>query len=94
MSTPADLLGALLGIPRMDAACLGQWSLFDPAESGETPAEIAYRHGAAIALCESCPALRECGEWASGLPPRDRPRGVVAGRLNDPKPRPRKKENS
>lgn len=87
-----DLLAALAGGPKLDGAnCVGMWTAFDPAEPGETAEETAYRHGAAIALCEACNALQECRDWSDSLPPGQRPRGIIAGRLHDPQPK-RKKE--
>jgi hypothetical protein len=81
-----ELLSALAGIPAMpDALCRGQWALFD--ESND-PGAI----GAAIEICNLCPEMSRCGEWLNSLRPKDRPLGVVAGRVNNSQPvgRPRK----
>ena len=71
------------------AACAGSAELFDAAEPGEAPDEVAYRHRAAVTLCETaCPALKRCQQWAATttIP------GVAAGRIPEParRGRPRK----
>ena len=86
MTIVGDLIAALAGAPRLPgAACVGRAALFDPPEPGEAPDAAQQRINTALALCNNCPALARCAEWRGGLPPRDRPVGVVAGRLNIPK---------
>jgi hypothetical protein len=81
-----ELLGALAGIPPLPGAlCRGQWNLFDEAND---PGAIE----AATRTCELCPALDRCRQWVNGLPPRNRPTGVVAGQLH-PLPVGRPKSN-
>jgi hypothetical protein len=66
--------------PERDAD--GRYEIFDGAAAG---GEIAR---SALELCAVCPALRACAAWFDGLPAKQRPRGVVAGRLNlDARPR-------
>ncbi len=88
MSDLASLLGSMRRAPRLPgAACRGKWALFDPAEPTEAADETRNRHQAALAACQSCPALAGCEQWFAGLQPRQRPLGVVAGRINEPKKR-------
>jgi WhiB family transcriptional regulator, redox-sensing transcriptional regulator len=67
-------------IPRLPGArCRGHSELFD-----EPPADDPYGDAVterALAVCASCPALGPCEEWLRRLEPRERPRGVVAGRI-------------
>ena len=82
VATMLDALAA--ATPRLDGArCRNLWAAFDPPESGEDPEDVRYRHRAALALCESCPALTPCGAWIASLEPRQRPLGVIAGQVND-----------
>lgn len=85
----ADLLDALAAAPALQGArCRGRHGMFDPPTADEDTAATEARHRQALALCGRCPALARCGEWLDALPPRDRPPGVVAGRvIADPKPR-------
>lgn len=79
---PADLFAALAGIPRLpDALCVGLPEAFDPAEHGESTADVEYRHRTALNLCAECPALSRCSDWFDSLPARKRPEGVTAGRV-------------
>ena len=75
MTTLDQLLDALAAAtPKLDGArCRNLWAAFDPPESGEDPEDVRYRHRAALALCESCPALTPCGAWIASLEPRQRP---------------------
>src|SRR4051812_23298034 len=66
-------------IPHLPGArCRGHSELFD--ERPADPDEIRLTERA-LAACASCPALRPCEEWLRKLEPRERPRGVVAGRI-------------
>jgi WhiB family redox-sensing transcriptional regulator len=88
---PTALFAALAGIPRLPgAACRGHHELFDP-HHGDAP-ERPGAEAKALALCHRCPALAGCSAWFDGLPPKQRPHGVIAGRVNRlPTPgRPRK----
>lgn len=69
--------------PLRGAACTGKWGLFDPRPSGESEKAAAERHQKAVELCAGCPALAACQAWVEALPARERPLGVVAGRLVD-----------
>jgi WhiB family redox-sensing transcriptional regulator len=76
MNAVDALFAALHGIPRLPGAlCRGQHQLFDDAD---LPDE-------ALAICTRCPALASCSAWFEALPPRHRPRGVIAGRVHKPK---------
>jgi hypothetical protein len=66
-----------------DAACRGHPEVFDVADRHDTQA-IAQ----AKAVCQSCPALRDCRDWLASLPRAMRPSGVIAGRYLGPPPRP------
>jgi WhiB family redox-sensing transcriptional regulator len=82
MTDVHGLFGALAGIPRLDgAACRGQAWAFDPVEQSDNGAEVRDLQLAALAVCAVCPALDACRTWFDSLPPRDRPTGVIAGRI-------------
>ena len=88
-----DLLDALGQIPALPgAACRGRSAMFDPPEADADPEYAQHRSQAALRLCGHCPALSACGAWFHSLPPKKRPHGVIAGRVNIPKPgrRPRR----
>ena len=92
MSTVAELMADLAAAPRFPGArCRDQWRLFDTAAAGRSlpRVQVAQAQARAIALCRGCPALQACAAWVDGLEPWQRPRGVVAGRLNtSPAPKP------
>ena len=96
MTDVHGLFSALAGIPKLDgAACRGQAWAFDPVEQSDTGgtgnnipnssrptgAEVRDLQLAALAVCAVCPALDACRTWFDSLPPRDRPTGVIAGRI-------------
>ena len=100
MTKPAPDQIALLArilenTPRLpDAACIGQHHLFDPATDGEPTAEAHRRHRLASQLCEECPVLTECRQWADDQKAYP---GVLAGRVptpTRPQGRPTTKESS
>ena len=79
----ADLFGALGVIPALPGArCRGRHHLFDEPRPGEDEHAAQERHAQALGLCARCPAAERCREWFESLPPRNRPRGVVAGTVN------------
>lgn len=91
MSAMRDLLAALAGVPVLPGAkCRGRAHLFDEARPDEAPDTAEQRHGHAVTLCRSCPALPSCSEWFDSLPRSKRPPGVVAGRIHPPQKRTRK----
>ena len=47
----------------VDAACAGQTDLFF-ASAGERPEARVVRENAARAICQACPVLLECRDWA------------------------------
>lgn len=51
-----------------DAACIGQWALFDESEPYEDRDQLAPRHTAAVRLCDGCPCRRRCAELLDSLP--------------------------
>ncbi|WP_052960313.1 hypothetical protein [Mycobacterium sp. EPa45] len=76
-----DLARAIPNLP--GAACRGRHHLFDPPGdgiSGDHPDEVARRQ-TAVDICNGCPALTPCALWLASLPRRQRPAGVVAGRI-------------
>ncbi|WP_197382849.1 hypothetical protein [Mycolicibacterium mengxianglii] len=84
----APLLDAISAAPQLDGAqCIGMHEVFDPRHHDEAIQDAAYRHAAGLHLCHTCPALADCQVWFLGLKPSRRPRGVVAGRINEPHPR-------
>jgi hypothetical protein len=93
----ADMLAALLAAVRAapalpGARCRGRHHLFDGAGKDESEDVVAHRHDQALRLCRDCAALDACRDWVDSLPKRERPEGVVAGRVHVEKPpgRPRK----
>ena len=87
------LIASLAGAPTLHGArCRGRGHLFDSAEPHEDPDTVAQRHLQALGLCYLCPALDRCEAWFLSLDPSERPQGVVAGEIYQPRPtgRPRK----
>jgi hypothetical protein len=88
----AELLDALAQTPRLpDAACRGQWELFDTAAGGRSlpRTKVIQARRDALELCHDCPALQACRDYIDNIQPYLRPRGVVAGRLDawlEPRP--------
>ncbi|MCG7597839.1 hypothetical protein [Mycobacterium sp. PSTR-4-N] len=76
----SDHLGA---IPHLeDAKCKGRGDQFDlpePFAPGDPATES--RLADAVAVCHQCPALITCNRWVDSLTPKQRPAGVVAGRV-------------
>jgi hypothetical protein len=87
-----DLIAAVGAAPCLPGArCRGKYHLFDAAAPGEDTDTVAAIHAQALSLCQRCPSLARCKDWFDSLPPKKRPHGVVAGRVNNPQPgRPRK----
>jgi hypothetical protein len=78
----ANLLEAIGSGPDLARGlCVGQWDLFDPQEAGECEFDAEQRHAAALELCAQCRELDQCRQYVDALPPRRRPRGVIAGRV-------------
>ena len=79
----AELLADLAAAPHLPgAACRAQTALFDATiEDAGRPRTAAALH-AALQVCQQCRALGACTAWVDSLDPADRPRGVVAGRIN------------
>ena len=87
MSQLDTLLAAVGAAPALPGArCRGRHHLFDVAGTHEAPETTAERHQQAIGLCRLCPSLAGCTTWFTSLPAIRRPKGVVAGQLNTPKP--------
>lgn len=76
-----QLIAAVRAPKLPGALCRNRAALFDEAEHGEDPAAVAERHERAAAVCQLCPALGPCSQWAASLPPRQRPPGVLAGQI-------------
>jgi len=69
----AELLDALRGAPALPgAACRGRSAEFDTVDTNQAQA--------AIEVCESCPALHRCRQWADSQPVNAL-HGVVGGRV-------------
>lgn len=87
------ILRALAGAPALPGArCRGKPHLFDEARPDEPETVVSMRHSQALMLCDGCPSLSRCGDWFDSLPPRQRPSGVIAGRIWNSKTT--KKENT
>lgn len=81
------LLAAVGAAPALPGArCRGKHHLFDEQGKHEELGTAAERHAQALGLCTHCTALASCQTWFETLKPSRRPQGVVAGRLNAPKP--------
>ena len=85
----AEVLNELADtIPNLPGArCKGHAELFDrtiayPHSDHRTLTDMAREQ--ALFTCSICPVLDRCREWFEALAPEQRPRGVVAGRLNAP----------
>ncbi len=77
----ALLENVLAAVPSLPGArCRGRTALFDPRPSTDADREDA--EATALALCARCPAADRCRAWFDGLPPKARPKGVVAGVVN------------
>lgn len=77
-----ELFAELSAVPRLEGAlCRGHSALFDPADTDDDKDDTKSRLRFAIKTCHWCPALSECRSWLNSLPRRQRPRGVVAGRI-------------
>ena len=69
-------LGQTLDTPRLrGAACAGLPELFDPLEPSAATEAVALR------ICDGCPALTQCRRWFRRMPDKEKPSGVVAGRV-------------
>ena len=67
------ILGAAAGVPELPGArCRGRWEIFDAIHD---PAAVAV----ATALCNRCPALIQCTEYANAN--KTKLHGIVAGRV-------------
>ncbi|SBS75599.1 conserved hypothetical protein [uncultured Mycobacterium sp.] len=79
----ASWLDAIAAVPRLDgAACRGSVDHdIDHDCDGEPPEAREERLHRAVAVCHGCPALTACRTWLDGLSARQRPTGVVAGRV-------------
>jgi hypothetical protein len=70
------LVGALARVPLLAGArCRGRADLFDGSDGPE-----GERTRLAAALCNACPALAACSDWADSQPD-NKLDGVIAGRL-------------
>jgi hypothetical protein len=81
----AGLAGVLSGVPRLNGSlCHGRAPEFDFEVDDEDELARAVRRTRAVLACRRCPALEPCREWLDGLPRRQQPSGVVAGRVVRP----------
>ncbi len=78
-----DLAKSMPSLP--GARCKGRHKLFDVAPDWEDMSTRRYRYDAAKRLCDACPAFTACRAWIEGLPDAERPPGVVAGLLINPR---------
>ncbi len=82
------VLSALAGAATFDAPakvpCVDNPHLFDPpGEHSRITNAIRERHQAAVALCQSCPALTACAAWETTRSTIERAQMVAGGRLPD-----------
>jgi hypothetical protein len=75
-----DALGVIPALP--GARCRRRSALFD-LRALDDPARLDAE-ATALRLCQLCPAAEPCRRWFDALPPRRRPHGVIAGRVNRP----------
>ncbi|BBZ60140.1 hypothetical protein [Mycolicibacterium monacense] len=86
MNPLEELLASLAGVPHLPGArCRGRHRLFDPPAPDADPEDADHAQQIALRLCRDCPALAGCAVWFDTLPARQRPQGVVAGRINQPR---------
>jgi hypothetical protein len=77
MPTAVDLLHTIATTPNLrGAACVQHRNVFDACLTHAAGPTV---YAKAIRICATCPALAACRAWVAGLPPRERPRGVIAG---------------
>lgn len=82
MTALPELLADLAAAPRLpDAACRGLGELFDRAAGKSQAKDTREARTVALDLCHACPTLHGCRAWLDGLPPDQRPLGVVAGQI-------------
>jgi hypothetical protein len=78
-------VGALLtalSVPTLTGAkCKGKHTIFDPPERGGVSRSQVMNQERALRMCRRCPCLAECRRFYDSLPARQRPTGVVAGRV-------------
>ena len=73
---------AILGCVALPGAlCRHKAATFDEARTLEPTEVVEARHAQARGLCQRCPALENCTTWVESLQARQRPTGIVAGRL-------------
>lgn len=79
-----ELVSALASVPALPGAvCRSRAPLFDATHDvAETPEQCAARIAQAQALCNQCPALADCREWAHQQ--TGELSGVIAGELHEP----------
>lgn len=86
MTALAELLDALGAAPALPGACCrGAHELFDKtihSDRGAPNTSVSTARRKALDICATCPALAACTAWIESLPPRHRPHGVVAGKVN------------
>jgi hypothetical protein len=81
-----ELLSSLAGQPTFPGCrCRGRHHLFDPPDANEPAEVVEQRHAQALGLCQHCPALARCKSWLDGLPARQRPYGVIANTVRNPR---------
>lgn len=74
-----DLLAVILrGAPRLDGLCRNRHHIFDAEQGDQADREYAQR--CAVELCQQCPALTACREWAGT---QNHLSGVVAGQIRN-----------
>lgn len=82
----AALLADLASSPSLHgAACANVFTrtVFDAAAATRRHGrQVPPEHQAALAVSEACPVLAECRAWVEGLPPDERPGGVVGGMVS------------
>ena len=69
------------------AACVGDWTTFDPRGDRETDTDYIERVRHAQAVCVACPILADCRDFTANVRPRDRA-GTWAGTPYDNRGRP------
>lgn len=75
--------------PHLDgAACRHHPQIFDDTvpDIANRPRAAAARREALTICREQCPCLAQCAAWLDSLDPDQRPRGVIAGRINQHHP--------
>lgn len=89
MAIGSDIFAAAVHTPDFSRGqCAGRTELFDPPETSRgskpTPAQRQVQRQA-VQLCLKCPVRQDCRAWFYSLATEERPAGVIAGMIIQPR---------